>query len=518
MRSVSFRTCLILATVVAGSAHAAAVPANVTIGELRAGFADGSLSCAQVTRHYLDRIAAYDKQGPAINAMITVNPAAMAQARALDAARDGAAVATPLWCVPVVLKDNYDTADMPTTAASRSLAGAQPEHDAFSVARLRDQGALIIGKTNLSEFALTGISLSSLGGQTRNPYDLTRTPGGSSGGTGAALAADFAVAGTGSDTVNSVRSPASANGVVGLRPTAGLISRDGIVPVSYTQDAAGPLARTVTDVAIMLDAMAGYDPNDPVSAFSVGHIPDSYVKAVTPGGLNGLRVGVLRTLFGNGAENAPVNQVMDTALETLSSQGATLVEIDDSRLFTDDLSRAYDVQKYEYKQMINAYLADHGDHVPVHSLAQILDSGQYNRATLGKFLTAAAAVDDGMTQPDYYERLAGIDRLKTTLAGVMAAHDVDILVYPEQRQLVAPISEQAQPQRNGILAALTGVPVVTLSAGRSAATDNAPLGVPVGLSMLGRPWSEPLLLRAAYAFEQAMPARRAPQSTPPLNE
>ena len=261
---------------------------EASIDEIHRGLESGRLTCHSLVQQYLDRIKAYDQQGPTVNAMLHVNPHVLEQAEAMDkelkdrqvklSTKRGAKL-KPLECIPVVLKDNYDTADMPTTGASLALKGMQPTKDAFTVARLRQNGALILGKTNMHELALAGLTVSSLGGQTKNPYELSRTPGGSSGGTGAALAANFATVGTGSDTVNSIRSPASANSLVGIRPTRGLISRAGVIPVSFTQDAAGPLARTVADVAVMLDVMAGYDPDDPVTALGIGRIPMTYTAS-----------------------------------------------------------------------------------------------------------------------------------------------------------------------------------------------------------------------------------------------
>ena len=263
---------------------------ETSIADIHQAMHDGTITCHELVNQYLQRIHNLDQEGPKVNAMLYMNPRALQQADAMDKEFKRSGKLKPLGCIPIVLKDNFDTADMPTTAGALTLKGAQPDKDAFAVKRLRENGALILGKTNLQEFASGGISVSSLGGQVKNPYDLTRTPGGSSGGTGAAVAANFAAAGTGSDTGGSIRSPASANNLVGLRPTRGLISRDGIVPVSYTQDTIGPITRTVTDTARMLDVMAGYDPNDPVTSLSVGNIPKTYT-AYLKNGLKGARLG-----------------------------------------------------------------------------------------------------------------------------------------------------------------------------------------------------------------------------------
>jgi amidase len=270
---------------------------EATIAGIHAALAAGQLTCTQLTKLYLDRIAAYNMQGPALHAIITVNPRAMEIAAEMDRSYQASPTsAGALYCIPVILKDNFNTVDMPTTGGNISMKTSVPPADAFTVARIRKAGALILGKANLQEFARGGMSISSLGGQVRNPYDLSRMPGGSSGGTGAAIAANFAVLGTGSDTGQSVRSPASANNLVGIRPTRGLVSRSGVIPNSLTQDEVGPIARSVTDAALLLEVMAGYDPADPITAFGKGHIPESYAQPLGAGALEGARIGVIRSL------------------------------------------------------------------------------------------------------------------------------------------------------------------------------------------------------------------------------
>jgi Asp-tRNA(Asn)/Glu-tRNA(Gln) amidotransferase A subunit family amidase len=487
---------------------------ETSISDIHRAIESGKLTCRSLVQQCLDRIQAYDKQGPSLNAMLYVNPKALGEADAMDKEFHRTGKLKPLQCIPVVLKDNYDTADMPTTGASLALQGAQPSKDAFTVARLRANGALILGKTNLHELALAGITVSSLGGQTKNPYELSRTPGGSSGGTGAALAANFATAGTGTDTMNSNRSPASANSLVGLRPTLGLVSRTGIIPVSFTQDAAGPMARTVADAALMLDAMAGYDPADPVTAFSLRKIPKTYTAYLDSGGLKGARIGVLRTLFGSGPDYEEVNRVMACAIEALKKQGAVVVDVQEAAFDTAKLLVNLDVQKYEYKAQLNGYLKAGGANVPVHSLADILASGNYHKASLEKFLTSAQAYDNGLNEADYKDRRLKIHDLRILLANFMAKNNVAALVYPHQKRLPVMIGDMNQVDRNGILASLAGFPAITVPAGFSTPTASAPVGVPVGIEFLGQPWSEPRLLRIAYGFEQATHARKPPQSTP----
>ena len=361
---------------------------EASISDIHRAMQSGKLTCRSLVQQYLDRINAYDQQGPAINAMLYVNPKALEQAEAMDKAFKRGAKLKPLQCIPLVLKDLFDTADMPTTGGSLALKGMQPAEDAFTVARLRQAGALILGKANLHELALTGITVSSLGGQTKNPYELTRTPGGSSGGTGAALAANFATVGTGSDTVNSIRSPSSANSLVGIRPTRGLISRAGVIPCSFTQDAVGPITRTVADAAVVLDVMAGYDPDDPVTALGVGKIPATYTSFLDRTALKGARIGVLRTLFGTGPDHQEVNRVMASALEVLRQQGAILVDVDDAAFDTGKLVTDLDVQKWEFKYVFNNYLKT-VPNPPVHSLAELIATGNYHKPTLEKFLASA---------------------------------------------------------------------------------------------------------------------------------
>ncbi|MDD5627625.1 MAG: amidase family protein [Elusimicrobia bacterium] len=509
----------LLAALAAGPARAANARFDVmetSIAKIHESIAAGRLTCRGLVRLYLDRIEAYDQKGPALNSIITVNPRALEQAEDMDKVLRRGGRMKPLHCIPTVLKDNFDTADMPTTAGSAALAGSTPLQDAAAVARLKENGALILAKTNLHEFALAGMTLSSVSGQTKNPYDLTRTPGGSSGGTGAALAANLAAVGTGSDTMNSIRSPSSANSLVGIRPTRGLVSRTGLVPVSFTQDAAGPIARSVADAVRLLDAMKGYDPKDPPTAYSIAAIPEgSYTAFLKKGGLPGARLGVLRALFGSQPVHEEVNRVMDRALATLKKEGAVLVEVGDPALDTAALLAEMDVQKYEFKRDMNAYLQTLGPKAPVHSLADILASGKSLKVS-EDFLKTAQGFENGTDEPDYKARRVKIDDLRLRLANLMAENRLDALVYPHQKRLAVLATEPSQADRNGILASLTGYPAITVPAGFSAAGPDAPIGVPVGIEFLGRAWSEPLLIRLAFGFEQAARARKPPLSTPAL--
>jgi Asp-tRNA(Asn)/Glu-tRNA(Gln) amidotransferase A subunit family amidase len=485
---------------------------EATIASVHQALRDGKISCHGLVQGYLARIAAYDQQGPKLAAIRTLNTSALAQAEDFD--KDKSRLASePLGCVPLVLKDNYNTAEMPTTGGSASLAGAQPKHDAPVVARLRKAGAIILAKTNMQEFALGGTSVSSIGGQVLNPYDLTRTPGGSSGGTGAAVAANFALAGTGSDTVNSIRSPASANNLVGLRTTKGLISLNGIMPVSKTQDAIGPLARAVADAAALLQIMAGAEQDDPSTASSKPE--KDYSSFLKPDALKGVRLGVMKVLFGTKPEHDEVNRIIQDALEALQAAGATLVTIDDPAFEADRLNNDYDVQTYEFKPLINQYLASIPN-APQKDLAGIIASGRYSKPSLEKFLAGTQARENGLSEPEYKARLDRIASFKKHVASVMDGERLDALVYPLQKRLVVPIGELNQADRNGIVAGLTGYPAIDIPAGFSKSTETAPLGIPVGMDLLGPPWSEGKLLGYAFAFEQATKHRRPPAGTPPL--
>jgi Asp-tRNA(Asn)/Glu-tRNA(Gln) amidotransferase A subunit family amidase len=488
---------------------------EASIADVHTALRAGKVTCHSLVTQYLDRIDAYDHRGPFINSMLYINPKSIEQADAFDKEYHRTHNLRPLGCIPVVLKDNFDTADMPTTAGALTMKGAQPQKDAFAVSRLREAGAIVLGKANLQEFASGGISVSSLGGQVRNPYDLTRTPGGSSGGTGAAVAANFAMAGTGSDTGGSIRSPSSANSLVGIRPTRGLISRDGIVPVSFTQDTIGPMTRNVSDTARILDVMAGYDPNDPVTSLSVGNIPSTYTTFLH-NGLKGARLGVLTNLFGTGPEYDEVNRVMAEAINILEEQGAVIVRLDDPALETKTLTANFRLNEPEFKAALDGYLRQQGPHVPVHSLGEIIASGQYHKPTLEKFFATAESYEDGLNSADYKERRIKMEDVRIEVANLMAKNRLDALVYPHQKCLVLPIGATFQKDRNGIIAALAGFPAIEVPAGFSKPTSDAPIGVPVGMELLGRAWAEPELISLAYGFEDASHMRKPPLSTPAL--
>jgi Asp-tRNA(Asn)/Glu-tRNA(Gln) amidotransferase A subunit family amidase len=483
---------------------------EATIAGIHAALAARRVTCVEIIEAHLRRIEAYDDRGPALNALITVNDRALDTAAEFDRRRDGGSRLPPLYCIPVVLKDNFDTADMPTTGGSVTLARSVPPRDAFVVRKLREAGAIVLGKANMTELALGGVTVSSLGGQTKNPYDLTRTPGGSSGGTGAAIAASFGVLGTGSDTGQSIRSPASAQSLVGLRPTRGLISRSGVIPVSTTQDEVGPITRTVEDAARMLDVMAGFDPDDPITAFGAQRSPPTYTAFLDPGGLKGARIGVLAQFSGREPVHEEVNLVAEAAIEKMTEAGADVVRITIPGL--ERLTQDTQVADYEARAALDAYLAALGPRAPVKSFDEFVARAEFHpyiRASL-----EAERRGDG-DEVEYKARLLRRHDLRQALMTAFAVNRLDAILYPHQRRLVVPIGEE-QAERNGVLANSTGFPAIAFPGGFSRVTASAPLGVPVGVELLGPEWSEPTLLRLAFAFEHVAKIRRPPASTPAL--
>jgi Asp-tRNA(Asn)/Glu-tRNA(Gln) amidotransferase A subunit family amidase len=493
----------------AAQAPAATAPAfdvqEKTIVELQAALASGAVTSRSLVLAYLARIRAYDLQGPQLNAMLAMNPKVLEIADAMDRERAVRGPRGPLHGIPIVIKDNFETVDMPTTGGSLALTGFMTGRDAFQVKRLRDAGAVIIGKTNLHELAAGITTISSAGGQTRNPYDPSRTPGGSSGGTGAAVAASFAAAGMGSDTCGSIRIPSANNNLFGLRGTAGLSSRDGIIPLSHTQDIGGPLARTVADLAIMLDITVGADPADAITQASAGHIPASYRDLLKADALKGVRIGVVKELFGSSPEDDEVAGIDRKALEAMKKAGAELVDVTVPTV--GDQMRGSALIDAEFKFDLSAYLSRWPD-APVHSLGEILERGDYSDAldTMFKRRNARTAPDT----PDVAQTKAKRAELLETISRAMDAQRVDVLAYPTLRRKAAIIGEPQRGAENCQLSPSTGLPVIAMPAGF---TDD---GVPVGIELLGPAWSEAKLLAMAFAYEQATHPRRPPPSTPAL--
>lgn len=495
------------------------VDADATrLGELLSA---GRVTSVGLVAAFRARIDAYERayaDQPGVNAVIVEDPDAVAVAARLDAERRRGHVRGPLHGIPVLIKDNYDTADLPTSNGSLALRRWRTPDDAEQVARLRDAGAIVVAKTNLHEFASGIETISSLGGQTRNPYDQTRVPGGSSGGTGAGLAAAFGAVGLGSDTCGSVRNPAAHNSLVGLRPSLGLSSRDGIAPLSDTQDVGGPMAKSVRDIALVLDATAGYDPDDPSTGASVGRVPPTYTTALDDTALHGARIGVLTDYLGTTAPEQPVTALVRAAVADMAAQGATVVDLPAQPALMAAVDASWVIVD-EHERDLNRYLAAPGSRFP-RSLAaleppedrvtldDIITSGQVTPTVLER-LKARQGRSTG-PQDGYHERLARRAEAQRLLRALMADHDLDALVYPTAPQQAPPIGQPQPGGRSCALAANTGHPALTVPAGFT------PDGLPVGVELLGAPFSEPTLLGLAFDYEQATHHRRPPASTPPL--
>ena len=465
------------------------------------------ISSRDLVEFYLNRIDSYDKQGPSLNSIILINPRAREEADKLDEDfKKTGKLSGPLHGIPVLLKDNVDAYGMPTTAGSLSLEGNIPECDSFITAKLRQSGAIILAKTNLHEFAIWGETVSSILGQTLNPYDLSRTPGGSSGGTGAGIAANFGVIGIGTDSVNSIRSPASANCLVGIRPTLGMVSRSGIVPYSHTQDTAGPICRTVKDAVLTLDAIAAYDSADAETARSAGLIPDKgYAAFLKKDGLKGKRIGILESFFGKEEINTEVNMLTRKAIDICSQNGSEIISLDES-LESPWLVSNVSVHMDEFKDHLNSYLQKLAPNAKVHSLEEIMACGLYHPSIKANLDTAMTL---STKTPEYNKKLVLKTEAQIRVMKLMIDNGLDAIVFPHQQQLVCKVGE-SQQQRNGVLSSVTGCPSIAVPVGFSAPTIDAPLGVPVGMEIFGRPWSEPLLIEIAYGFEQATQFRKAP--------
>ena len=488
---------------------------EITISDLQDGMKSGRFTARSLVEKYSARIDEIDKRGSAINAIIEMNPDALSIADALDQERKTKGPRGPLHGVPVLIKDNIDTADrMMTTAGSLALVGAKPPKDSFVAQKLRAAGAVILGKTNLSEWANIRSSHSTSGwsgrgGLTKNPYALDRNPCGSSSGTGAGISANLAAAGIGTETDGSIVCPSSSNGLAGIKPTVGLVSRSGIIPISHSQDGAGPMCRTVRDAAILLGALTGADPDDAATAASAGKSQTDYAQYCDANGLKGARIGVARKYFGF---SDLVDAQMAQALDVMKNQGATLVDpadietlgkFDDSELL---------VFLYELKADLNAYLAGLGPGAPVHTLKDIIDFNDRNHQKempyFGQDMFLKAQAKGPLTEKEYLDAVAKNHQLARTdgIDAIMDKHKLDALVAPTggPAWLTDLVNGDHSAGGSSNAAAVAGYPNINVTAGFI-------FGLPVGMSFFGRAWSEPTLIKLAYAFEQATNARQAPR-------
>ncbi|OXS77447.1 amidase family protein [Domibacillus enclensis] len=473
---------------------------EATILEMTAAMEEGKLTSEELVRFYLDRIDQFDQQGPSINSMLYVNRDAIETAKQLDKERAAGTIRGALHGIPIVLKDNYDTVDMPTTGGSLSLEGSMAPDDAYQTAQLREEGAIIIGKANLHEFAFGFETYSSLGGQTLNPYDLTKFPGGSSGGTGAAVTSNFAAAGLGTDTGGSIRVPSSFNNLVGIRPTMGLASRDGIIPLALTQDVGGPIARTVEDAAVVLDAIAGYDEADPVTEESNGNIPESYTNYLDEDGLEGARIGVVRALFG---EDPDIIKATEQAIDDMELLGAEVIDVTIPNL--DQIIAYPSLSGFEFKFQLNDYLASLGENAPVTSLAEVIESGKYHPAMEASMKAREAKVSLE-NDPEYLNIIETRPAItKTSLMDVFDGQDVDALLYPTSALLPQNIENKSQGGGpNPKLSPFSGYPAMSVPIGFSES------GLPIGMELLGTEFSEPTLIKLAYSYQEGTDHRMAP--------
>jgi amidase len=489
-----------------------------TIADIRVAIGSKDLTCRQLVQMYLDRIEAYDRKGPALNAIVVVNPNALASADALDARLANSGFVGPLHCVPIIIKDNYDVVGFPTTAGSLSLKDSMPPRDAFQIRKLREAGALVLAKSNMAEFATSPFETigSLLPGYTRNPYALDRVPAGSSGGTAVAIAASFGAVGLGTDTGNSIRGPASHTSLVGIRSTMGLTSRDGIVPRQLHRDIGGPLARSVADAAAVFDVIAGSDPADPVTLSADGKRPNSYLASLDKNGLMGARVGVLRQLltgpYPEPDADTEIVKLFEAALADMKKQGAEIIEgIKVAEI--DEIPASALGGCNRFKHDLKAYLARLGSGTPMKSLDDILASQKFHPSVEKALLASQAASDLPPDQNPKCREVTEIERRLTE--GVLKAMDgarLDVLVFPSWNFPPRVIGDLNTPHGNNSprVAPPTGFPAITVPMGFARTT------LPAGIQILGRPWSESTLFKIAYSYEQATRHRRSPASTPPL--
>ena len=478
----------------------------------------GKFTARSLAEKYLGRIDEVDKSGPMLNSVIELNPDALAIADGLDQERKAKGPRGPMHGIPVLIKDNIATADrMQTTAGSLALAGSKPPKDSFLAARLRAAGAVILGKTNLSEWANIRSSHSTSGwsgrgGQTKNPYALDRNPCGSSSGTGAGISANLAAVGIGTETDGSIVCPSSSNGLAGIKPTVGLVSRAGIIPISHSQDTAGPMCRTVRDAAILLGAIAGADPDDVATKGS--KIQSDYAQYCDPNGLKGARIGVARKYFGF---SDAVDTLMQQALDTMKSQGATLVDPADIETLGKFDESELLIFMYELKADLNAYLAGLGSGAPVHTLKEIIDFNERNRARempyFGQDLFIKSEAKGPLTEKEYLDAVAKNHQLARVdgIDALMDKHHLDAIEAPTggPAWLTDLVNGDHVAGGSSNAAAVAGCPNINVTAGNLA-------GLPVGISFFGRAWSEPSLIRLAYSFEQATKARQAPRFLPTI--
>jgi len=486
---------------------------EATIAGIHHAIRSGKMTCRQLVEHYLKRIETYD-QPLKLNAIVVVNPYAMKRADELDEEFQRTGRLRPLHGIPLIVKDNYDTKDLQTAAGSLALKGSIPPDDAYQVRVLREAGAIVLAKSNMAEWAFSPYqTVSSLAGTTLNPYDLSRVPAGSSGGTAAAVAANFGAAGLGTDTGNSIRGPSSHNCLVGIRSTMGLTSRDGIVPLYLRNDIGGPMARTVEDAARMLKVIAGYDPADPITKACVGHVPDSYISFLDKDGLRGARIGVFRKYTDTPTADPQVKTLFEKAIQDMRNLGAEIV---DPFVIPDFDSLTKELWCDAFRHDVNAYLASLGDGAPYKTLRDIVDSGLY-APYIEERLQEALAVDlppEKQDPPrlDLYHDPQNIV-LREAVLQAMRENRVDAFIYPTWSNPPRKVGDLKSPAGDNSqrIPPHTGLPGLTVPMGFTYGC------LPAGLQIVGKLFGEPDIIKFAYAYEQATQYRRPPEKFPLLD-
>lgn len=488
--------------------------AEATIEDLQKAMASGATTSTQLVEMYVTRLEAIDRSGPNLRSIIELNQDAASIAKAMDAERASKGARGPLHGIPILVKDNIDTADtMATTAGSLAMVGGKPARDAHIITRLREAGAVLLGKSNLSEWAnfrstRSTSGWSARGGQCRNPYALDRNPSGSSSGSGAAVAASLCAVAVGTETDGSIVSPASSCGIVGIKPTLGLVSRAGIIPIAHSQDTAGPMTRTVKDAAALLEAMVGEDPRDVLTREARAKWQGGLAASFDPNGLKGARIGIVRNQVGN---NPGVKKLVDEAVDAMTKAGAFPIDVTIPTV-SEIGGPEFEVLLYEFKADLNAYLAGLGPSAPVKSLAAVID---YNSAhadrempIFGQEILVMAQGKGPLTDPAYKKALASCRRLSRTLGidRALTQHKLTALAAPssDPAWLTDPISGDHYLGGSSTLAAVAGYPSVSVPMG-------AVYGLPVGLSFFGKAFSDATMVKYAYAFEQLTRHRTPPK-------
>ncbi len=514
------RRCLSIATcalAVSFTVHTQTPPPfevhEATIAQIHGAMKGGRLTCRALVDAYLRRIEAYDRNGPALNAIVLTNPDVQKQADDLDRRFAQGGLTGPLHCIPVIVKDNFETIGLQSAAGSLSLKGFVSNKDAFLVKRIRDAGALVLAKSNMAEFAFSPYETvnSLLPGYTRNPYALDRVTAGSSGGTAAAVAASFGAVGLGTDTGNSIRGPSSHQALAGIRSTMGLTSRAGVVPLNLLADIAGPIARSMEDAVAVFQVVAGEDPDDPATAASHGRAIPDYSTSLVRDGLRGARIGILRQAYERDTTDAEVVQVFMRAIDDLKLAGATIV--DPARVDLEQARRPPGTPPCGgFKYDINRYLAAEGDRVPVHTLDDILKSRRFHPSIQLRLQREQDGPENGPDSPACQAELAYRDQVRAAVSKTMDALKLDAFVYPTWSNPPRLIGDLNTPHGDNsqFYSPTTGWPAINVPMGYTRGT------LPAGLTFFGRAWSEPALIRLAYGYEQATHHRHPPSATPPL--